>query len=133
MLKKTITYVDYDDNKRTEDHYFNLTQHELMEMQLEVDGGLKRTLEKIINENDEKLIMKHFKKIVGLAYGKKSDDGRYFDKSPEISARFFCSAAYETLMNEFMTSPKAAADFINALIPKELLDKAPELSAPSIG
>ena len=124
MLKKTITYVDYDDNKRTEDHYFNLTVPELTEMQLEVDGGLKRTLEKIINENDEKLIMQHFKKIVGAAYGEKSDDGRYFMKSPEISARFFCSAAYEVLMNSFMSEPKAAADFINALIPKELLDKA---------
>lgn len=31
MLKKTITYTDYDNVKRTEDFYFNLTMAELQE------------------------------------------------------------------------------------------------------
>ena len=32
MLKKTITYTDYNGVERTEDFYFNLTRAELMEM-----------------------------------------------------------------------------------------------------
>ena len=32
MLKKTITYTDYNGNSRTEDFYFNLTKTELMKM-----------------------------------------------------------------------------------------------------
>lgn len=31
MLKKTITYNDYNGNERTEDLYFNLSQAEVME------------------------------------------------------------------------------------------------------
>ena len=38
MLKKTITYTDYDNVKRTEDHYFNLTMAELQEMELTTPG-----------------------------------------------------------------------------------------------
>lgn len=34
MLKKTITYVDYNGTERTEDFYFNLTKAELMEMEM---------------------------------------------------------------------------------------------------
>ena len=40
MLKKTITYPDYNGGSRTEDFYFNLTQAEVTEMELSVDGGL---------------------------------------------------------------------------------------------
>ena len=31
MITKTIKYTDYNNNERTEDHYFNLTKAELME------------------------------------------------------------------------------------------------------
>lgn len=34
MLKKTIKYVDYNDEEREEDFYFNLTKAELTQMQL---------------------------------------------------------------------------------------------------
>jgi hypothetical protein len=32
MLKKTITYTDYNGNKLTEDFYFNLSRAEIAEM-----------------------------------------------------------------------------------------------------
>ena len=40
MLKKTITYTDYNGNSRTEDFSFNLNEAELAEMVVSVDGGL---------------------------------------------------------------------------------------------
>ena len=40
MLKKTMTYEDYNGVPRTEDFYFNLTPAEVTEMELSVDGGL---------------------------------------------------------------------------------------------
>ena len=32
MLKETITYIDFNDQERTEDFYFNLTRTELIRM-----------------------------------------------------------------------------------------------------
>ena len=52
MLKKTITYMDYDGNERTEDFYFNLSKAEIAEMELGSVGGLERTLQQIAQTQD---------------------------------------------------------------------------------
>ena len=44
MLKKTVTYTDYNGSERTEDFYFNLTKAEIMEMELSTSGGLAEML-----------------------------------------------------------------------------------------
>lgn len=49
MLKKTVTYTDYNGVERTEDFYFNLSKAEVTEMELSVDGGLAQMLENIVN------------------------------------------------------------------------------------
>ena len=46
MLKKTITYIDYDDNERTEDFYFNLSKAELLEMEWSVEGNFTTVIKK---------------------------------------------------------------------------------------
>lgn len=51
-----------------------------------------------------------------LAYGVKSEDGRRFMKSEEISRSFMESPAYEILFEELVTNDKAAADFVNAVM-----------------
>jgi hypothetical protein len=69
MLKKTITYEDYDGNKRTEDFYFNLSKAEIMEMELSVSGGMTQMLNRIVSEQDGEKIIKTFKEIILKAYG----------------------------------------------------------------
>ena len=49
MLKKTITYTDYNGMERTEDFYFNLSKAELMEMEMSTTGGMEAYVEKIVN------------------------------------------------------------------------------------
>lgn len=49
-------------------------------------------------------------------YGVKSEDGRRFMKSEEISRSFMESPAYEILFEELVTNDKAAADFVNAVM-----------------
>ena len=81
MLKKEITYTDYNGQERTEDFYFNLSKAELIEMQASVDGGLDEHLIKLVKNNNQPEIFKFFKDLVLKAYGEKSDDGRRFVKS----------------------------------------------------
>ena len=80
MLKKTISYTDYDGNQRTEDFYFNLSMAELTEMQMGVEGGMRGYIQRIMAANDQTALMKLFKDVLLLTYGKKSDDGRLFLK-----------------------------------------------------
>lgn len=117
MLKKTITYIDYDGNERTEDYLFNLSKAECMEMELSTDGGMQQMIERIVSEKDNAKIVKVFKDIILKAYGKKSPDGKHFYKSAEISAEFAATEAYSELFMELATDADAAAKFISAVLP----------------
>lgn len=120
MLKKIITYTDYNGVERTEPFYFNLSKAELMEMELGVTGGMTEMLDKIIAAKDAPSLMKTFKEIIMKSYGIKSDDGKRLIKSEELSIAFTQTEAYSVLFMELITDDKAAADFVNGIIPNEI-------------
>lgn len=123
MLKKTITYTDYNGVERTEDFYFNLNESEIVEMQYGFEGGLAEMLLKIINAQDAPAIIRVMKDIVLKAYGEKSPDGKRFIKSKELSEAFSQTEAYNQLYMELATDDKKGADFVNAIIPKTTAQK----------
>lgn len=127
MLKKTITYTDYDNVKRTEDFYFNITMAELQEMELTTPGGFAALLRKIVDEKNVPEIYRLFKSIILKSYGIKSADGRRFIKSDEISKEFTETCAYGVLIEELTRDEKAGADFINAVMPADLAEKVAAL------
>lgn len=117
MLKKTVTYTDYNGVERTEDFYFNLSKAEAAEMELSVDGGLSRMLENIVKAKDNKQIINIFKEIILKSYGEKSQDGKRFIKSKEISEAFSQTEAYSEIFMELALNEKAATEFINGVLP----------------
>ena len=103
MIKKTITYTNYNDEEVTEDFYFNLTRAECLEMEMIAQGGLAEQLEGIVKSKDKKKIIETFKEVVLKAYGVKSQDGRRFIKTPELAAEFAQTEAYSDLFMELAT------------------------------
>ena len=124
MLKKKITYTDYNGTERTEDFYFNLTKAEIMEMELGTSGGLAEMIQRIVDAQDAPSIIKVFKDLILKAYGEKSPDGKRFIKSKEISESFSQTEAYSQLFMELATDSVAAAEFVNGIMPN-MSDKAP--------
>ncbi len=120
MLTKTITYTNYNGEKRTKNFYFNLTRTELAKMELTSKAGMEATIKQMVNEDDRAKIIELFEKIVLGAYGEKSSDGEEFLKSQEITDRFVAHPAYDVLFMELISSDKAMSDFINAVIPNDL-------------
>lgn len=119
MLKKTVTYTDYNGVERTESFYFNLTKAEIVEMELGVDGGWTARMQKIIDSKDGPTIMREFKKLIMMSYGEKSEDGKRFIKSKELSEKFIQTEAYNTIFMEIVTDSKAAAEFANGILPED--------------
>lgn len=117
MLKKTITYTDYNQVERTEDFYFNLTKAEVMEMEMSTSGGMAEMIQRIVTEKDAPAIIKIFKDLVLKAYGQKSPDGKRFIKSDELSTAFAQTEAYSNLFMELATNADEAAKFVNGIIP----------------
>lgn len=120
MLKKTITYTDYNGSERTEDFYFNLTKAEIMEMEMSTTGGLAEMINRIVSAQDAPAIIKIFKELVLKAYGIKSPDGKRFMKSDEISDSFAQTEAYSILFMELATDADAASAFVNGIVPADM-------------
>lgn len=118
MLKKTITYTDYNGVERTESFYFNFTKAEIAEMELSTEGGLGERIQKIIEAKDTPTLVKIFKKLILDAYGVKSDDGKRFIKSKELSDEFAQTEAYSNLFMELATNSDSASAFVNGIVPK---------------
>lgn len=120
MLKKTITYVDYNGTQRTEDFYFNLSQAEIMEMEMSTVGGFVEMINRIVEAQDTPSLIKIFKDLILKTYGEKSLDGKRFIKSDEIREAFSQTEAYSQLFMELATNAAAAAEFVNGVIPRSL-------------
>lgn len=126
MLKKTIQYTDYNGVERKEDYYFNLTEAELMEMEMGTTGGITEMIQKIVAAKDTPQIIKVFKDIILKAYGEKSADGKRFMKVDEngrpLSVAFSQTEAYSNLFMELALDDKAGAAFVNGIMPKKIQD-----------
>lgn len=120
MLKKTMTYVDYDGNERTEDFYFNLSKAEILQMDIVADGGLEKLVTKITQEQDGKRLIELFKSLILDSYGEKSLDGKRFIKNDELKEAFSQTEAFSQLFMELATDENAAAAFVNGIIPSDL-------------
>lgn len=127
MLKKTITYTDYNGETRKEDFYFNMTRAEVTEMELSIEGGLSDMIKRVTEAKDVPTIMKIFKDLVLKAYGQKSPDGKRFIKSKELSEEFAQTEAYSDLFMELATDSSAAAAFVNGIMPQDIQAKSAAL------
>lgn len=130
MLKLTRTYTDYNGVQRTEDFYFNLSKAEVAEMEMGTAGGLAEMIQKVVDAKDAQAIIKVFKDILLKAYGEKSPDGKYFNKSTEISQAFASTEAYSDLFMELATDTDFAAKFVNGIIPADLAKAAATANGP---
>lgn len=127
MLKKTITYNDYNGVERTEDFYFNLSKAELMEMEMSISGGLTEMIEKIVATKDAPAIIKIFKELVLKAYGEKSADGKRFEKKNGALAEAFAETeAYSQIFMELATDADKAAEFVNGIMPSDIAKQLPK-------
>lgn len=116
MLKKTITYTDYEGNERTEDFYFNLTTAEIAKMNL---AGEAEKLDR----TDVTKVVNFYEKIILGAYGEKSDDGKHFYKTAMLTSEFASSPAYDELFIELMNDEDRLMDFISGIVPKAIAEK----------
>lgn len=123
MLKKTITYINYFGDEVQEDCWFHFSTNDLAEWELSEGGKISDRIQNALDTESPLVIMKMFQEILLKAYGQPTEDGKRFIKSKELSDEFANSLAYETLFWEFADGKEDSEKFINALLPKQLLNK----------
>ena len=116
MLKKTVIYKDFDGKKRSEELYFNLTEPEIVRLDVTYKGGLEAFIKQLDPENRPDEVLELFETVIRTSFGAKSEDGRFFVKDPEAISLFMQSAAYSALFMELIQDADSAANFISGLI-----------------
>ena len=116
MIKKTVTYTDWDGEQVTEDLYFNLNKAEMMELNKRYNGALDKYLKRAQERKQYVKLGVFYKDLILKAYGVKSTDGKRFEKSEEAARDFFQSVAFDTLFDEVLESPEAAEALVNGML-----------------
>lgn len=120
MLKRPITYEDFDGVSQTDIYYFNMSERELIEMEVRYEKGFAAMIQSVIDTKDDKAIIGIFQEIIMLSYGVKSTDAKSFEKSDELRAKFAQTAAYNALFMELATDESAGATFVIGVLPKSM-------------
>lgn len=132
MLKKTITYTDFNGDEVSEDFFFHLSKAELVELEMSHEGGMSATLQRIVDAEDGKAIMSEFKNIILSSYGKRSSDGKRFVKNQLLREEFESTEAYSTLFMELLLNTDAAIEFVNGVVPAGLADEVAKLAGADL-
>jgi len=131
MLKKTITYTDFNGDEVSEDFFFHLSKAELVELEMSHQGGLQEAIRRIVEAEDGKAIIAEFKNIILSSYGQRSIDGKRFIKNQTLREEFESTEAYSTLFMELVTDAEAAAEFVRGVIPQDMAEEAAKLATPA--
>nr|DAK10495.1 MAG TPA: hypothetical protein [Caudoviricetes sp.] len=132
MIKKTVTYTDFNGTERTDELYFNISKIELMELENGYEGGSYGAhLQKVVDDGNAVAIYNEFVSLINLAYGVKSEDGKHFRKSDEILAGFRDSAAYETFLMGLLSNEDELLAFTKGILPADLQDAADPKNNPN--
>lgn len=129
MVKKEMTYQNFNGETVKEDLYFHLTQTDwlMIDADYQEYGGLKSYIEKAVNEEDKRALLHLFTKLVKKSYGVKSEDGKRFIKNDQLSEEFSQTEAFSDLIIGFLTDNDEGVAFFNALAPKDIEIKEPKL------
>jgi hypothetical protein len=144
-----VTYEDFDGNTQSETLYFNISKSELFKLEAtfgEMDTqdpatpdapkqrkGLMAYLQDATKSGDPRQLMTAFETIVKTAYGVKTADGRRFVKTDEQAEEFLSSPAYDALFMELVSVDNAAAEFIQGLLPSDLVAQVNQQNATLAG
>ena len=115
MYKETIKYLDFNGVEREEDFYFHLTKAEMIKYEASEQGGLDAVLKKLIETEDSKKVLDLFERLIRMAYGVRSVDGRHFMKSSDATEQFIASEAYSELFMKFLQDSNYAANFVKGI------------------
>lgn len=130
MIKKTISYVDFNGTERNDDYYFHLSIPEATRFAARFgEQGWEAGIKQIVDDGDLEEVLSLFEDIILTSYGQKSPDGRTFEKSKEMKDKFSNSEAYAQLFEELVTSEDAMTQFVKGIgmsTAQQLASKATE-------
>lgn len=129
MIKKVVTCKDYDGNEYQQVCWFDLSQAELFELELE-NNGFSEKLQMVAKTQEPAALIKMFKLLLTKAYGVRPiDNPRQFIKNDKVRDEFFQSPAYTALLMDLLSSPESVNAFFEGVV--NTIQKPSAIPAPA--
>lgn len=116
MFKQELTYIDFNNETRTETFYFHLSSPEVIRIQAELGKPIDEYAQDLAVDKDLGKMLDFMEKLTLNAYGKKTSDGKSFHKSKELRAEFEYSPAYAELFEKLITNHDLARKFASGIV-----------------
>lgn len=129
MVKKTITFTDFDGKEITKDFYFNLSKMEFRVLDRKIPGGLQNMIDQIMKEKDEDRMVDLLDILILESYGEKSEDGRFVKEDRygrRLSSFFKVSEAWDAMFMNLVKNENELREFLKGIVPKDVADAAEE-------
>lgn len=107
-------YIDFNGNERNDDFYFNLTKAEIVELSCSEEVDISKPLDEYDNTKES---IKLFKTLLIMAYGVRTEDGKFI-KNQKLRDDFIQSAAYSEIFMNIVTNTDKASAFFEGVLPK---------------
>ena len=127
MVKKTVTFNDFEGNEITKDFYFNLTKAEVRELDRRIPSGLENLIETIKQEKDVSRMVDLLNILILESYGEKAEDGRFVkedSRGRRLSSYFKVSEAWDVLFMNLIENENELNEFLIGIVPKDVAEKA---------
>ena len=129
MIKKTLTFEDFEGNERTKDFYFHMNQVEFSKLNGEIPGGLEKRMQTIIQDQDEDALLRMIDLLVSRSFGKFDEEDEFtkIDRNGRpLYEKFVNTDAYDKLIIELIQSEKNIVTFLTGIMPKNIQGKIEE-------
>lgn len=123
MIKKDITFENFNGDEVTKTAYFNLTKTQAMKLVAE-HGGMDKYLQSIIDKKDTEGFIDWVENLIYKSYGKRDESNpEIFDTSKEVKDEFKKSPAFDELAYTLLTNEKEFTDFFFGILPKAMREE----------
>lgn len=128
MIKKTISYHDFEGNSRTDDFYFHLTQVELTKINSDpsLPGGLEESANRAAKNEDKGEMLRIIDILISRSYGVRLPDGAFVKRDSTglpLYERFVNTEAYDNLLTELLNDEDGVVTFLTGCLTKDAQDR----------
>lgn len=132
MVRKEVTYTDYNGEQQTDILYFNLNKAELGKLQMRMDGKFLDNLQLLAEKRKVTDLYDFVYNLLLDSYGERTADGKRFLKNREMREEFENSIAFSEALMDVIADTDKMSEFIRNILPPDMVTKAGAVDAKAL-
>jgi len=123
MIRKTLTYKDYEGVEHTKDFYFSMNQTEFALLNNRLPGGFDAYLKRIQEDHNEEKLLELLTMFIADGYGIRLGDDDFVKEDEvgrKLGKRFLSTEACDNLLTELLEKENNIGAFLIGMLPSSL-------------